>query len=336
MKKYYLGFLFFFSLCAGNVFAQESAAQLHDNAKAFTQQGDYSNAVLVLVRAEQLAPQDMQIKKDLAMNYFLEKENDKALATIKEALDMDDVDDQCYQLAGNIYQALGQPQEAEKNYHKGIKKFASSGPLYNDLGQLEIALHNDLLAIDAWEKGIKADPGYSENYYNACKYYYLNADRVWSIIYGETFLNMQPLGSAAPEIKDLLLDDYKQLFANVDLLKNTKDKDKFEQAFLETMNKQMDAVSTGVNPESLTMIRTRFILEWFQNYGDKYPFRLFEFQRQLLQGGMFDAYNQWIFGASQNLAAYQNWTTTHSSEYEAFSHFQYGRTFKVPEGQYYK
>jgi len=336
MKKYYFSFLLVFFLCTENSFAQESAAQLHDNAKAFTQQGDYSNAVLVLKRAEQLAPDDIEIKKDLALNFYLEKENDKALEKIKEVLDMDGVDDQSYQIAGNIYQALGQGPEAEKNYHKGIKKFSSSGALYNDLGQLEIELHNDLLAIDAWENGIKADPSYSTNYYNACKYYYLNGDRVWSIIYGETFLDMEPSGSTSPEIKDLLLDDYKQLFADADLLKNNKDKNKFTQAFLETMNKQMDVVATGITPESLTMIRTRFVLEWFNTYADKYPFRLFEFQRQLLQDGMFDAYNQWIFGASQNLAAYQSWTTTHSSEYEAFSHFQYGRTFKIPSGQYYK
>jgi hypothetical protein len=102
------------------------------------------------------------------------------------------------------------------------------------------------------------------------------------------------------------------------------------------MNKQNPVVIRGINPETLTMIRTRFILEWDKNYAKKFPFRLFEFQDHLLQEGLFPAYNQWIFGASQNLAAYQNWTSNHSTETDALKKFQNGRTFKVPEGQYYR
>jgi hypothetical protein len=51
--------------------------------------------------------------------------------------------------------------------------------------------------------------------------------------------------------------------------------------------------------------------------------------------GLFPAYNQWIFGASQNLAGYQNWISTHAEEYAAFNKFQQVRIFKVPDGQYY-
>ena len=51
---------------------------------------------------------------------------------------------------------------------------------------------------------------------------------------------------------------------------------------------------------------------------------------------MFDAYNQWLFGTSENLAAYDNWTKAHAEEYEAFSKFQKSRIFKMPAGQYYQ
>jgi len=51
---------------------------------------------------------------------------------------------------------------------------------------------------------------------------------------------------------------------------------------------------------------------------------------------MFDAYNQWLFGASENLAAYDNWTKVHAEEYEGFSKFQKSRIFKMPVGQYYQ
>ena len=83
------------------------------------------------------------------------------------------------------------------------------------------------------------------------------------------------------------------------------------------------------------MIRTRFILDWYNEYGNKFPFRLFELQRQLLREGLFDSYNQWIFTTVQNLPAYQNWTNTHAFEYNELMSFQKGRIFKIPSGQYY-
>ena len=109
----------------------------------------------------------------------------------------------------------------------------------------------------------------------------------------------------------------------------------FEIAFLTCMNQQNSIVLRGLNAETLTMIRTRFILDWDKTYADKFPFKLFQLQEQLLQEGLFTAYNEWIFGASQNLAAYQNWTGTHSTEYEAFNNYQKTHVFKIPPGQYY-
>ena len=102
------------------------------------------------------------------------------------------------------------------------------------------------------------------------------------------------------------------------------------------MNKQSGVAAQGINAETLTMIRTRFILDWSVTNKSKFPYKLFEYQQQLLQEGLFDAYNQWIFGSSENLAAYQNWTLTHKEDYNAFTSFQRGRIFKVPVGQGYR
>ena len=84
------------------------------------------------------------------------------------------------------------------------------------------------------------------------------------------------------------------------------------------------------------MIRTRFILDWFATQAGRYPFRLFDYQQQLIKAGMFEAYNQWLFGTTENLAAYDNWTKTHPDAYASFTSFQKGRIFKIPAGQYYK
>lgn len=333
MKR--LALLVLIQLFIAVAFAQpQDAKQLHETAQAFMKQGDYVNATLVLNRALLQEPRNTQMGKDLAQCYYYQNDAGKALEVIKPILERDDADDQCFQIAANVYKMLEQPRDCEKIYRKGLKKFPDSGPLYNELGEL-LWSQQDYSAVKQWEKGIEMDPSYSKNYYNASRYYYFTTDKVWSILYGEIFINMEPLSSRTPEIKNILVESYKKLFIDADLLKNVKTKNSFVDAYLQTMNKQSAVAANGINAETLTMIRTRFILDWFAEYAAKFPFRQFELQRQLLQEGMFDAYNQWIFGAAQNLPAYQNWTSTHATEYSEFTRFQKGRIFKIPTGQFY-
>ncbi len=333
MKKILFAIIFC-SLTGSLIAQQEDVDQLHQNAKAFMQQGDYGNATLILTRALQQDNQNLEIAKDLSLSYFFEKEDQKALDVIKPFVENNNADDQAYQIAGTIYRRLGKEKEADKNYKDGLKKFPNSGGLYNDYGELLFKNH-DPEAIKMWEKGIEMDPSFGYNYYNASKYYFYNRNYIWSLLYGETFINIESFTSRTAEIKDLLLNAYKRLFADPDLLKNSKDKSAFEIAFLTCLNRQNDVVIRGINPETLTMIRTRFILDWNRNYAKKYPFKLFELQEQLLEEGLFPAYNQWIFGASQNLAAYQNWTSNHADEAENFRKFKAGIIFKIPKGEFY-
>jgi hypothetical protein len=102
------------------------------------------------------------------------------------------------------------------------------------------------------------------------------------------------------------------------------------------MNKQSALVSKGVTTASLTMIRTRFILDWYESNAARYPYRLFDYHQQLLREGMFEAYNQWLFGTVENLTAYDSWTRSHADEYKGFVAFQKARVFRIPAGQYYQ
>ncbi len=65
-------------------------------------------------------------------------------------------------------------------------------------------------AVKQWEKGIEVDPNHSGNYYNAAKYYYFTQDKVWSIVYGEIFVNLESYSKRTPEIKTILLNSYKK------------------------------------------------------------------------------------------------------------------------------
>lgn len=313
----------------------QTTAQLQETARSFIKQGDYGNAILVLNRAKQQDPENIAVVKDLAMSYYYDGDNTKAVETINTIIDKDGIDDQTFQMAGLIYRRGNMHTEAEKMYRKALKKFPESGPLYNELGEL-LWDQKNFDAIKQWERGIESDPSYSKNYYNAAKYYYLTPDKVWSLLYGEIFINMEPLSNKTPEMKQILLNGYKKLFADPNVEKSITEKTPFVRAYAKEIGNQSSITSGGINTETLTMIRTRFILGWFGTADTKFKYRLFSYQQQLLREGLFEAYNQWIFGSAQNLTTYQNWVNNNSKIYDEFLNFQKGRIFKVPAGEYYK
>lgn len=310
---------------------------LQETARTFMRSGDFENAIIVLTRALQQDSKNLELQKDLVMSYYLKRDYAKALVGVKELVDREDADVVTYQIAGNVYKALEEAKECDKLYKKALKKFPTSGPLLSEYGELLWAV-KDFSAIEYWEKGIKVDPAYSGNYYNAAMYYFYAKDKVWSLIYGEIFVNMESLGERGAAMKELLLQGYKEkLFANVDMMAGEeKNKSEFAKSFIAGMSKQSSLANKGITTEVLTMIRTRFILDWYATNATKYPFRLFDYHRQLLTEGMFNAYNQWLFGPSENLAAYDNWTKTHAEEYNGFNAFQRSRIFRMPPGQYYQ
>lgn len=333
MKKWHL-LLLALTVQLG-LMAQQDVKTLQETARNFMGQGDYNNAVLVLNKALEQEPNDIELSKDLALAYFQKSDYARAQATLKPLLERPDADAAVFQLAGMLYKTTGDEKECDRVYKKGLKLFPKSGGLYCDYGELLWA-KQDFSAIQQWEKGIEIDPAYTGNYYNAAKYYYLTRDKVWSIIYGELFVAMESYSHRTDEIKDLLLESYKKLYTDADIMKNQDAKNPFVAAFVAAMGRQSSVATNGITPETLTMIRTRFILDWFEKEAAHFPFRLFDYQRQLLKDGMFDAYNQWLFGSAQNLTAFQNWTAVHNEEYKRFSTLQRNRLFKPAPGQYYQ
>jgi hypothetical protein len=134
----------------------------------------------------------------------------------------------------------------------------------------------------------------------------------------------------------LLIESYKRIFVTSEskqfYIKKTTD---FEVKFLETLMKQSALASRGITAESLLIIRSRFILDWFASNGNSFPHKLFDHLQYLLREGMFVAYNQWLFGQASDVSAYQNWLKTHEIEYNKFQQYQSNKLFKMQESQHY-
>lgn len=330
------------ALCiSGLAFAQDNVATMRDNARKEMQANNLDNAIEILKRAYGQEKENVAVQKDLALAYYYKKDFPNMLEIAKVLLAGADPDMQAYQLAGMAYSGLQDFKEGEKVLRTAIKEFPTSGPLYTDLGELLDLNKDSQGAINAWEKGIQVAPSYSGNYYSAAIYYFKQpaiADKIWAILYGEIYANMESLNPKSGPIKKMVMDGYQHVYANTDLeAEANRIQNDFIKSIASTFAKQKNVVAQGLNnPEALAMVRTKFVLDWFNNYDKKFPYKLFEYHRQLMQGGLFDAYNQWMFGPVANMDAFKNWAELNKPDYDKFTQFHTSRIFKVPQGQYYK
>ena len=334
MKNFLItGFIF---CIAQFTYAQQTVDAIRKQATTLAQQQDFTGAVQVLEDGLKQYPDNLEMLKDEAYINYLGRDFQHSLEIGKGIVAREDADVQSYQILGLTYKAIADYKEADKMYKAAIKKFPNSGVLYSEYGDMLTQYDNKHGAIVQWEKGIEVDPNYSSNYYYAAKYYADENNIFWSTIYSEIFINIESLTRRTTEIKNLLLNNYKLILSgksNVDNLKaNGTD---FEKAVASALSAALEPATTDATPEMITAFRVRFILNWNNSAATSYPYRLFDFQAQLTREGLFDAYNQWLFGTVINKARYDNWVYTHDTEMQDFTQFQHNVLFKMPPEQYY-
>ena len=331
-----LSFVAFLLLIVFSGRGQQSVDQLRETAISFQRQEDFMNTLMVLGRALEIEPQNLTLLKDVAFTYYLAGDFKRAGIRVLPLTDLENADIQTFQIAGNIFKASEDFKLCEKIYKKGLKKFPSSGQLYSEYGDLLWSLEKPADAIAQWEAGINQDPSHSGNYYHAAKFYFAAADKARSIVYGETFVNLESFSERTAEIKILLIESYKRVFMRTEpkqhFIKKSTD---FELKFLDILLKQSELAERGITQESLLTIRSRFILDWFNEVGDIFPLQLFDRLQNLLREGLFESYNQWLFGPVSDVRAYQSWIKLYENEYKKFQLYQRNILFKVPFDQHY-
>jgi tetratricopeptide (TPR) repeat protein len=325
-------FIIFFTLSfIGFVASAQPISDLHKTAKSLMGEGDYENATLVFNKLLNNEPNNILAKQDFAYLCFLKRDFSKSIELAKKLIQDSTATEQDYQLLGMNYKSIALYNECGKLYKEALLKFPSSGVIYGELAELNSLEKKSSETISNLEKGIEVDPNYPNNYYNAAIYYNKNNQLFWVIIYGEIFVNLESYTTKTAEVKNLMVGAYKKILYLGDGGKNAKNE--FEKTVLQTLGNS----SEGLTAAYLTAIRTKFILTWFyEKKNENFPFRLFDQQRFLVREGMFDAYNQWLFGVAINPVQYKAWADAHPAEETTFKQFQEGRIFKLIAGQYYK
>jgi hypothetical protein len=138
----------------------------------------------------------------------------------------------------------------------------------------------------------------------------------WAILYAEMFINIEQQTPRSHDMRKMLMNAYTKLFQSVEAAKFGKTAPtraaNFERAVYNTYIKLSPVVRDGFTAENLTMLRTRFMMDWFtMGYNKRYPFSLFSRHDDMIRNGYFDIYNQWLFGKAENAAVFDAWTKFH-------------------------
>lgn len=324
-------------LCC-NAWAQPNADTLQRTSQLLLQQGDFVHAIQALDKALELKPNDLSLLQDKAYAYYLQRDYAHGIEIAKPLIKRPDADLKSYQILGMIYKSVADYKECEKLYKAALNKFpSSSSVIYSEYGDLMLMWKKPEKAIKLWEKGIQENPNYSGNYYYATSYYYNNDNLLWAMLYAENFLNMESFSTRTIEIKDIFWNTIQKLF-HENALHRYLERSDFEKQVAAILQKSLPSNEEDSAPftvEDVIVTRTNFILSWYEANAAQFPYRLFEHQKYLLQEGMFEAYNQWLLGASVNTKSFQQWVQKHATEMKNFQNFQRSVLYKIPQGQYY-
>lgn len=291
---------------------QYEAQKMKQTAASYLERNDYSNAILFYTQAIKLAPNDVSLRRDLAYTYYLYNDNTQAQKIINEVLNAGIADEQTYQVAAAIEAKAGNTKKAKKLLQEGLDKYPHSALLYYNRGNLALGEKKEEEAVSFWLQGVAANPSYASNYFALAKKWEVSQP-MWSLLYAETFVHLEPYTKRTAEMKSVFYKAYKNYLAQgsqeLPSLQKTKKSNttSFQQIFQQLHDNSVGAIINGITTETLTMLRSRNIIDWNYNYNQSMPFTLFSYHDKLLKEGLFDAYHQWLVGAMDNSAAYGIW-----------------------------
>ncbi len=314
------------------VTAQETPADHYSKARKFLNQGNLDSASFYLDKALALSPGDLAMLEDQVYIEILKRDFAKAIRIGKPLVARQDAGVKTFQILGMAFKEIADYKEAKKLYEQALLKFPNSGILYTEFGDMYAAMNKKTEAIRTWEKGIEMDPGYSGNYYFATLHYAEHNNPVWAILYAENFVNIESLTHRTAEMKGLLTELYKRISTPGFLVSRNNP---FAFAVAGTFSRQ-PSLNNNATVAALTSLRMGFIKEWYTQHNSRFPYKLFEYHDQLIKEGLFEAYNQWLFGPALNADAYAAWMEANKERMAAFQKFTGGRVYKVPVGQYYQ
>lgn len=339
VKFYIILIIFGFNLCS---YAQDS---LFSAAKKSMEQERWIEAQNLLLQGLKTTKDTLLYSYELAWAYYSNKEYSQSIKTLQPFVDNQSATSEVYQLLGNAWDEYGNPYKAADVYKEGLNKYPQAGNLFLELGNLKYKQGDYKDALYWYEKGIEAEPLFSSNYYRAAKVFFMSTEMVWGILYGEMFMLLENDTERSKQMSKELLEAY------FSCLRNENDKpvadfnnniivysDSYERKNLlpKIYNSIMQECCNNIkhlNFEVLINIRKNFILKLYKQAPD-FDNIIFDYEKQLINNGMFEAFNYYLFAYGETKTA-KNWITQHKQQWDNFNKWYKQNPIKVSENNFF-
>lgn len=315
--------------------AKEKAEAKGREAVKLMDAGKYGESLALLKEACELDPDRFDLQYELALVNYLKADYRECIRILEYNDKHKDVTDLLFQLLGNSYDVSGNSEKAIEAYDAGLKKFPKSGKLYLEKGNVFWGKKEYDKALTFYEEGIKADPAYPSNYYRATRIYLSSSQKVWGLIYGEIFMNLERNSARTAEISEMLYKTYEEnisfkgknkvttsfcqtMFINAESL---KDSSKFKLPYCMIYEPTLlIAIADEKSFSQATMVKSRssFTGLYFQlKHNENYPNVLFDYQQRLEKEGHLEAYNYWILMKGDE-KSFTKWQAKNEDKWGAF------------------
>ena len=283
--------------------------------------GKYSEGIKKFEEALVLDPNNIIYLYEIGYAYYLQEDYKKAIEKYEPLLKRNDVIEGVFVSLGNSYDYEKQSQKAMEVYEAGLKKFPKSGKIYLEMGVVTMNNGDSKNALTYFFKGIEVNPSHPSNYYYVSKLNCTGGDQVTGIMFGEAFMNLERNTERTAEISKLIYDTYKKIisFSDGKSPVNIAATSKFGIIFYSVALNLAATLGgeTTNDMDALSSIRKTVLDLYIQNFSDKYPNPVLEFQNELLKDELLDAYNHWILmKGSEN--EFDIWYAKNESTWEKF------------------
>lgn len=335
MRKISIILLTMLTMTAYGQTDKEKAYDLGMKAIKEMEAGNIKESIKLLEESKKLDPDNIDYPYEIAYAHYLDKNYKDAIKILKGLAKHDKVNDRIYQMLGNCYDMEKNPDKAIETYEAGLKLFPNSGILYLERGNMELFKEDYNKALGYYESGIEVQPRFPSNYYWAAKIYMSSTEEVWGLLYGEIFMNLERNSKRTAEISKLLYDTYKsqitftsdtsmsvsfcqQMTMNITEISEDKEmKLPFCMIYEPTLLMSV-AFAKSIDINSLDNIRTGFVENYYKmGHHKTHPNTLFDYQKQIMDKGHFEAYNHWILMKGDE-DAFSTWNDGNKEKWDSF------------------
>ena len=319
--------------------SKSQAMQECVQATKLADEGNYDASIQMLNDAITLDSSQNRFYKELAYDYYLKTTEKPGFNWWKNFImqsknENENTTELAALVLGHQYEEHSANGKAQEVFHSALMQFPNSGPLHASLSETLFNERNYFPALKEAEAGIQNAPNVADNYYWASEIYCHSTEKVWGMLYGELFLNMNPGNDSLRKarISQLLyttfqnsiqIDPGNELKVDFSSIASSNGESSYSNlpyqvGVFERLISNSIKDESVVDLYSLNLIRTNFLKTYYEKqFNVKFPNVLFEYEAKIAEAGYLEAYNYWIlqYGEPKQFAT---WLINNNAQFQAF------------------